>query len=442
MESILDQGSAAQLLAVMLEEAQGAGALAAEALVESAVTVTLDAIGGKLSRSKRANRARISGFVYLDGGRTGSVRLETLDPKRLRAAVKAAIKAARSAPPIPEAGPVDRYDITTRGLGLEDPRYKHIDDEARAEVVLSNLEAADAVDGIEITDLRYADTALSRAYASTRGLEAWCSETLYNLRLDARDRHNGRRMTQTSEARHFAHVGSLPYGVDLARRLVDLREVVPLPEAELAIVMETRVMARVLELLAPAFSAPLREASGSFIQAFQSKPIGHARVHLIDDASLHGGVRTHAFDDRGVPPMPVPLIREGQLGGLYHDPESARRADVRPTGHVIDGKLRPSNLVLRPGNRSRTQMLGEVPLSLSFDHVDGSLDLGTGRFRVSGPAFVLERGQRAGVVSEAVLEGHISDLLKAVVEVASDQEREGRVDCATTLIKGFPVTAG
>ncbi|MCB9796886.1 MAG: hypothetical protein H6741_29645 [Alphaproteobacteria bacterium] len=441
MESILDQGSATQLLTSALEIAQGAGALAAEALVESTNTVTLDAIGGRLGQPKAVHRDRVSGFVYLDGGRTGRFQLNSADSGKLAAAVRKAIEEARRSRLSPEAGPVDRYDIATRGLGLEDPRYKHIDDEARAEVLLSNFEAAEAVDGVELTEVRYSDTALSRTYVSTRGQAAYCTETLYGLRLEARDRRSGRHLSQNSRARHFAHVGSLPYGVDLARRLVDLRDTVALPGGELGIVLETRVMATLLELLAPAFIAPLRESGKSFIAGFKGN-LGHPRVHLIDDASLHGGVCTRAFDDRGVPPMPVPLIREGQLGGLYHDPESARRADVRPTGHFTDGALRPSNLVLRPGNRSRTQMLGEVPLSLCFDHIEGGLDIATGSCRLSGPAFVLERGQRAGVVPEVVLEGHVTELLGAVVEVASDQEREGHVDCATTLIKGFPVYAG
>jgi predicted Zn-dependent protease len=140
--------------------------------------------------------------------------------------------------------------------------------------------------------------------------------------------------------------------------------------------------------------------------------------------------------------MPVPILREGKLGGYYHDPESARRHDARPTGHVVGDTLVPSNLVVRKGNRSRTQMLGEVPVAVFLDHLDGKIDLSTGAIDLHGPATLLEHGKPKGVVPEVILRGNICEFLSGVVELSSDQERTGHVDCATTLIKGFPVLAG
>ena len=39
------------------------------------------------------------------------------------------------------------------------------------------------------------------------------------------------------------------------------------------------------------------------------------------------------IDDEGEPARPVPLLRDGSVGGLLHDLASARRSGERPTGH-------------------------------------------------------------------------------------------------------------
>ena len=222
---------------------------------------------------------------------------------------------------------------------------------------------------------------------------------------------------------------------------MDLRDEVPMPPGEPALILESRVLAGLLRAIAPAFSAELVERGGSFVSKAPGGKLGNARIHLIDDGGLTGAPYTLAFDDRGVPPMPIPIIREGVLGGLYHTPATARRHNARPTGHQLGGALVPSNLGFRSGNRSRTQMLGEVNLGLALDHFTGKIDLNNGTLDLRGPALVLERGQRRGAVREVRLKTTIIELFTKVIEVASDQERHDGVDCATTLIRGVPLVA-
>ncbi|MCB9763438.1 MAG: hypothetical protein H6739_26965 [Alphaproteobacteria bacterium] len=442
MDRSLDSETLIPFLMRLLDDARGAGAVAAEVLRVDTQTTALSWKGDRRARPRRARALAITGAVYLDGGKAGWFKADTEDRSQLKRAVEDALRRARDARADDACAPADRYDINTRGLGIDDPRYETIDDTARLDVVRGNEAACTDVNGVDCVSVRYQDATVVRSFASSRGVQACSAETLYEVALEARDRTNGRTLVQSARARNFAHVGSLPYGVDLARRLADLRDEAAMPPGQPALVFETRVMATVLALLAPAFTSTRVRAGESFLADLKGRPIGHPRVHLIDDACMPGGVNTHAFDDRGVPSMPVPFIKEGHLGGLLYDPEEARRAGVRPTGHTLNGALAPSNLVLRAGNRSRTQMLGEVPLALCFDHLSGKVDIKTGRFDLSGPAFILERGQRQGVVPTVRLRGAITDLLAAVVEVASDQEREDAVDCATTLFKGFPVEVG
>lgn len=436
MDRRSDESTAQAAVMRLLDEARAAGAVAAEALHTAIEGAGFDLTSGRRIQLKRHRSQRVQGLVYLEDGRHAAFAVDGA-PADAREVMLAAVDRAAAATPDPDAAPADRYPIALRGLGVEDPRYGHITDEDREELVQCNRESCAEVPGVECTRVSYQEQRRVRTFGSSRGVEASAADTGYTVIVEARDSTTGRRLSQHAAARSFANVGSLPYGVDLARRLQDLREAVRLPPGEPALVLETRAMAALLAALAPAFSAPLVRQGGSFLARDLGARIGHSRVHLIDDGGLPGALLSRHFDDRGVPPMPVPILREGLVGGLYHDPESARQAGVRPTGHVVGDALTPSNLILRAGNRSRTQMLGEVPLAVAFDQLSGGLDLRTGELDFVGPGLVLERGQRRGVVPEVRLRGSVIELLNRVAEVASDQDRHGAVDCATTLIKGF-----
>ena len=425
-----------------LDDARSAGAKAAEFACVASSGHRVEVRSGRVTHAGAPQNIRVHGRLYLPDGRAASFSVDSDDRQRVAGRIKDAAKRAAAAAPDPLAGPVDRYNITTRGLGTDDVRYPNISLEDREEVALINEEACAAIEGVVPMSCSYEDRRTVRAYASTRGIQAESGSTFYEVKLQASC--GDRTLSHTASARNFANVGSLPFGVDLGRRLVALNgsEAIPsvsLPSTDLPMVMDSRVMAWIIERIGPAFSQQTVAAGKTFVANNIGARIASPKVHLMDDAGLHGGLRTHAFDDRGVPPIALPVIREGLQAGLYYDPEAARAAGVRPTGHVINNELRPGNLILLAGNRSRTQMLSEVPSSICFDHVEGNLNLRTGKLDVSGPAFLLEKGRRVGVIESVRLKTDVITLLSGVQEVASDQERFEAVDCATALIVGVPL---
>lgn len=418
----------------ILEEAKAAGAVAAEVLHVRTAAAGVEYARGRHAGVVRKNTLSIRGRVFVDGG--GTAPFAVTSGEKLPAALRKAVKAADRGKSDPFAGPADNYPITLRGLGIDDPRYEQLTDEDRVFVVDSN---AGALSSTRLVECSYRDVRVERGFASSRGTMAVVTSTSYTLDMRVEGKPGSAARAEVGRA--FANVGALPYSTALEKRVTALGAgKTALPDGEVAIILPPRSMAWLLERLAPAFSIHRVEAGKSFVDKVDR--IGSVKVHVTDDGTLHGAPRTRAFDDRGVAPMPVPILREGKVGGYYHDPASARRHDARPTGHVVQDKLVPSNLVVRKGNRSRTQMLGEVPVAVFIDQLSGSLDLATGQLNATGPATLLEHGKPKGVVQSVVLEGHICELLAGVVELSSDQERTGHVDCATTLIKGFPVQAG
>jgi predicted Zn-dependent protease len=422
-----------------LDHVRADGARGAELVHKCCTTHALQIADGRRTGGPPTTTVELSGFVYLEGGRTGRVSLSNPAANAVPKALTKALRGAKRAAKNPTAGPVQRIGISERGMGIADRRYEMLDDESRPAVLQLNEDAVGNHAGIELLSIDYKDVRTVRTCSSSTENEATSVDTFYSVTVRVRDSHNGAELEATTAARNFSHVGSLPFGAELAKRLIALREPGNPPDGPVPLVLESRVAAWILARLAPAFAAD-KVADGSSFLAQREGRLAGPRLHLIDDPGLHGGLRTLPFDDRGVSPSPVAIIREGLMEGLYQSPETARIADIRPTGHVRGGALVPTNLILRPGNRSRTQMLSEVPVAISYDRLDGEFDLATGRLKCWGPAFVLEKGRPKGSLGRVDLDVDIVDLLLQVQEIAADQERHGHVDCATVLVRQAPLS--
>jgi predicted Zn-dependent protease len=405
-------------LVSILERARECGARAAE--VYRVQRDVLEQVGSRGRPSMREERS-LTVRVFLEGGRAGvGEALEAED------AIAAAVAAAAAAPLDPHAGPAERMPVRNTGLGIDDPRHPNIGDADRLEV-LQMAERALAQGGLRSRTLRYRQVRTRRAWMSTRGVEATEGATAYELaaELPVGEWEVGHRIA----SRHFSDVASLPFGAELRRRAEPLLRPVALPAAPLPVVLEPRVLAELIRSLTPAFAAD----GATFLRDQVGKRLSSPLLHLTDDAGLHGGLHTCAFDERGVPPIPVTLLKEGVVHGLYHDPESARAVGLRPTGHVRDGRIRGTNLVVRPGSRTRNVILTELRDYLCLDRCP-PLDLETGRLTGDVPLVVVRNGERHGAARVRV-DVPIASFLARVRELASDQDRSGEVDSATCVFE-------
>lgn len=422
-------------ISLALDHARSLGAVGAEGHMTSWEGRRVECDGGR-PRLLPDDGSALQGRVYAEGGGCGVWKVTSTDERAIKRAVERAADDAAAASPNPHAAPADRYDFEVAGRGLDDPRHETIADDDRIEVVQDNMESVRGEFSRPVSCI-YGDRRTIHAYANSRGVSSAYRETTYRISVTGESLRGRWKTTREERGRAFATVGSLPFGVGVSRRIAAFQKEVRLPGEELSICLPPRTMAQILSGLAPGFDSRA-VASGKSWAAGEQALASH-RLHLIDDGSVLGSPRTVVFDERGVPPMPMTVIREGMPAGTYHSPETARAAGVRPTGHVIGGDIRRSNLIARAGNRSRTQMLGELPWAVMFDRLEGTIDPVTGRIDCTGPVHLLERGKPIGYIASLSLKGDCRDLLRGIVEISSDQERHLDVDCATVVIQGFPV---
>jgi len=369
------------------------------------------------------------------GGATGFGSAATL-----QAAVGQALQMLGSAAPDPFAGPADRQDVRTAGLSTSDRRYSTIEQADRIELLELSEKAfekssAKSAASVRLGALHYRQERVHRSWASSRGADLSDSSTTFSL-SGAAQFDDGRSIRQELASRHFSDVASLPFGLDLRRRAEPLTKRLSGAVPDRPLLIEPRAMAELARALAPAFAADhsgfIHRMITSGVPAtrtFEPLRLAPSLLHMTDDAGLHSGLYTVAFDDRSVTPVPLTLLREGVIGAQCHSPETARADGTRATGHVRNGKIQPSNLVIRPGSRTRNMIRAEVGELLVLD-APPFLNLDTGR--LEGPAQVLHvrDGETLGFY-EVAFDIGLLDFFAGVVEFASDQERHIGVDTPT-----------
>lgn len=386
--------------------------------------------------------------VYLSGGRLGVAtrRGESVESLETAGVVTDALAIASGAPENLEVGPPMRLDISTRGLEIDDPRRGRLDDEDRRDVISWNISTARSVNP-RIRPQRFvlSETWQQRAYASSRGVLSDEHSTYYGLDGCVFSVSRPERLiTGRLDSRHFSDVASRPLGAELANRLESGDRAAKAPREALPLVIEPHLIAHLLPMIAPAFDAACIARGESFLHARFGTRIGPSWLHIVDDASLPSGLQTRSFDDRGVSPVPLPLIREGIASSVYLDPVQARKRDARPTGHVrSDGSLWPGNLLIRPGSRSRNMLFADLGRYLTaLDFVEPpSLDLVTGALSMKVWLFLdgVDRGR--GRLGAFEIQTTVFELFDSLTALASDQTRMGMVDTCTWITEGLPLQA-
>ncbi len=339
-----------------------------------------------------------------------------------------------------EAGPPPRLDIPERGLDIRDRRLPQLDDDLRRGVLRGAVDGAMQADRrVTEADFRYEELQATRCYASTNELAAEEHGTRFALIGSVQADNHPIRVRGQLVSRNFAEVASRPLGHQLGTRLVATLTPADLPSAPTSVVFDQRAVAALLPRIVPAFSAERIARGESYLKGRVGGRIASRELHVIDDARRPGGMASRGFDERGVSPVAINLIKEGRAAGLYQGPGAAEGVDARPSGHErSDGSLWPGNLIVRPGSRSRNMVYPELGTFVFVDEItdSGGVDPNTGMIDVGALVFVADASGTHGCAGIQRLRCSADALLSGIQRVCNDQQRHGIVDTATWVVDG------
>jgi PmbA protein len=418
-----------------VEAAKRAGAAAAEILVAEWSGHEIRVERGRAVARSTPSGSGVRVRVYDGEGRTAAAAGAIASVSDV---VRDAVAGLAASAPDPFGGPArDSDPVDPRELGVDDRRYDKLTDADRLDVLLGAERAARAEDSRALTDVfTWSDRRERRLFVCSHGPSREEFGTTYaasgSVRLGNDDQMVA--LTDRAEARSYATLSSIPFGAAMVSRAADALRNPARIEGPIRVMLTPRAVAPLVAGLADAMSEgrSFLDVRGASIDR---------RFHLLDDGALPGGLATHAFDDRGVAPLPVVLIREGRRDQRYQGPSEARSAGARPTGHERDGMLRPSNLVLRGGTRTMNAIVSErsdVDTLFVHDVVGAeSIDWSTGDVALVAYGVLRRGNQVKGGAPGVTLRGRLGDVFSRLVDLASDTDRHGRVDASGLLVDGF-----
>ncbi|MDQ3804717.1 MAG: TldD/PmbA family protein [Acidobacteriota bacterium] len=178
----------------------------------------------------------------------------------------------------------------------------------------------------------------------------------------------------------------------------------------------------------------------SFLVDRVGQEIASPLVTVVDDAVIPDGPASRPFDAEGVRSAPMTLVDKGVLKSYVCDAYSARRLNLRPTGHAARSYqslpgVGSTNLYLKAGASDPKGMVKGVKNGLYLNAMFGQgTNLVTGDISRGAAGFWIENGELTYPVQEMTLAGNALAVLKNIAAVGNDLSFKFGGTAAPTLL--------
>jgi len=436
--------SGESLLADLLARARAAGADAADAVLVSSTSLSIQRRLGRTEQLERSE-ARDLGLRVFVGKRQAIVSSTTADPAGFAKLAERAVDMARIVPEDPYAGlAAEMQPAADPALDLEDASEPSVEElVARASAA---EEAALAIPGI--TNSEGADAGYSRtrvSLATSAGFSGSYARTGHSISATALA-GAGTGMQRDYDYSSAVHLADLedPAGLGRAaaeRALARLNPTRP-KTATLPVIYDPRVASSLLGHLMGAINGGAIVRGTSFLKDSLGQRIFAPGITVRDDPRRVRGMRSRPFDAEGVPTAARDIIEDGVLTTWLLDSRSARQLGLRSTGHAGRGtgsppSPGPSNLCLLPGTATPTELMADIKEGLYIIELMGGGANGiTGDYSRGAAGFMIRNGQLAEPVSEITIAGSIQAMFLNMTPANDLRLRRG-TDSPTIRVEGL-----
>jgi PmbA protein len=216
--------------------------------------------------------------------------------------------------------------------------------------------------------------------------------------------------------------------VDRATRMLGARKP---PSARLPVVLDTRVTATLLSVLAGTLSGEAVLKGRSLFANRVGELVAAPFLVLTDDPTDPEAYGAAAYDAEGLACRRNRLLSEGVLEGFLYDTYSGRRAGVSSTASAVRAGFKSGPGVgtravsLEPGDRSQDEIVAAVGNGLLVQSISGvhsGVNPVSGDFSVGAEGLLIRAGALAEPVREITIASTIQRMLHDVLFVGNDLE--------------------
>lgn len=444
MTDVLDQSALEAAARRLVEAARKAGADKADAVAVRGVSMSVGVRLGAVEDSERAEGDDFGLRVFV-GRRTATVSANVLsDPTVL---AERAVAMARVAPEDPWADLLDEAMLARAiaDLDMVDPSTPDAAElTARA---LACEDAARAVLGVTNSGGASASWSLAGlVLVTSHGFSGGWLRTSHSLSVSA-VAGTGTGMQRDWDA------SSKIFGADLdpaelVGRRAGERAVARLAPRKMetgtaTVIWEPRAATGLVGHFVSAINGAAIARKTSFLKDRRGARVFAPGITILDDPRKVRGLASRPFDGEGMAGAPLTLVEDGILQDWLLDGASARELGLVSNGRASRGTGSPSpgstNVTLKPGTRSREELIASIDRGLLVTDMIGSGVNGiTGDYSRGASGFLIEKGEIGPAVSEVTVAGNLSDMFARLVP-GSDLESRFAIAAPSVMIEGLTI---
>jgi len=410
-----------------------------EILVSESRDLSVEAKGGKLDAFRCAEPFGVAVRVQRGEG-LGFSFSTTLDPEALARMADGAIRAAEMQTadpsnglpfpcptPYPELGGL--YDETLSGI----PEKSKV---ARA-LELERLVLSRDPRLKRVRRCSYGESLYSLLLRNSHGLNAGYrgSQVSCSVSVVAEADGDAQSGWDFDVSHHFSGIDLDRIADGASRKATSLLGARSIPTMRCQVVLDNRVAAQLLEILAPSFLAETVQKGKSLLAGRVGERLFSGLVTVRDNGVLQGGMGTAPCDGEGVPQQNTRLVSGGVLEGYLFDSYWGKRTGSDSTGNAVRGgvkgppRMGVHNLLLEPGGSSSEALLAGVGKGVLITEVMGMHTANpiSGDFSVGAAGFYLEGGAILHPVKGIAIAGNLLHLFAGIDMVGNDLRFFGSV---------------
>ena len=425
-----------QFIQALLDEARKEGIQSAEIYLSSGDSFRAMCVQGQIA-NYTVHSTRGLSLRGLYQGKMGYAATEAFDEEAVRQLVQAVKESAELT-----------EDDDVQEIYAGDPEYPQIDNYQPALDQVEEQEKLALIQAVEkkalemdprITALNYNMISTSsgetrivnRIGDSTKGLDLCYRDNMAVCYVSATAKEGERVSTGSGlkVTRNFKELVPEEIAREVVGEALFMLHAAPVASGTYRAVIDAKCMPDLLGVFSGVFSAENAQKGMSLLAGKEGQTIASGVVTLMDDPMLPGGLESRPFDDEGVATYTKAVIENGVLKTLLHNLKTARKAGTKSTGNAarlgyagaVD--ISPSNFYLKPGDRSKDELLADMKDGLVITEVSG-LHAGanpiSGDFSLIAQGYTVKDGKKDAPVEQITVAGNFFELLKNIRAVGSD----------------------
>ena len=380
--------------------------------------------------------------VYL-GKRKGNASTSDLQPQSIQRAVESALAIAKYTSEDECAGLADKELMAFDAPDLE--LYHQADlsvDQALALAIEAENAALNADEQIVNSEgATFNSHSGVRVYGNTHGMLQSNLSSRYSLSCSVIAAH-GEQLERDYEytiSREFDKLQAPQWvGQQAAFKAVDRLNPQKIKTCEVPVVYYNDVATGLIGHLAGAISGGALYRKSSFLLDHLGKQVLPDWFEISERPHLLRQLASTAFDSEGVRTQNREIISDGVLQTYLMTSYSARKMDLKSTGHA--GGIH--NWLVKPNRTGGLDtLLKEMDMGLLLTEFLGSaINPVTGEYSRGAAGFWVEKGEIQYPVAEITVAGQLQEMFNQIIAVADDVEHRSNIQTGSILIEKMKIS--